>query len=62
VLAAWTIVKKPDDLFLLLWIFAIFSEIIEVAIKKFQNFATMQNFRHKNKGCYVAFYIINLDK
>jgi hypothetical protein len=27
-----------------------FQKIIEVAIKNFQNFATMQNFRHKKKA------------
>jgi hypothetical protein len=27
-----------------------FQKIIEVAIKNFQNFETMQNFRHKKKA------------
>jgi hypothetical protein len=37
----------------------VFSKIIEVANKNFQNFAIVQNFKHRN---YATFYIITLDK
>ncbi len=49
-LLAWTIVKKPSDFFIVMNFGNFFKKIIEVAIKNFQNFETMQIFRHKKKA------------